>query len=319
MPELPDIVIYIEQLESRVLNEPVQGIRLLTPFLLRSVTPPLQAAVGRKVASLLRLGKRVVLGLEGDLFLVVHLMIAGRLHWRPTGVLKTGRNGLAIFSFPSGSLLLTEAGSKKRASLHLVRGEAELQALNRGGVEVLDCDLSGFRRALLRENHTLKRALTDPRLFSGIGNAYSDEILHRARLSPVALTQRLPEEAVERLFTASQGILREWVQRLREETGRTFPEKVTAFRPGMSVHGRFQKPCPVCGTAVQRIAHAENEANYCPRCQTGGKLLADRALSRLLKTDWPRTLEEMENRKAAAKSESTVFNEGAGERGDERR
>jgi formamidopyrimidine-DNA glycosylase len=319
MPELPDIVIYIEQLESRVLNEPVQGIRLLTPFLLRSVTPPLQAAVGRKVASLLRLGKRVVLGLEGDLFLVVHLMIAGRLHWSPTGVLKTGRNCLAIFSFPSGSLLLTEAGSKKRASLHLVRGEAELQALNRGGVEVLDCDLSGFRRALLRENHTLKRALTDPRLFSGIGNAYSDEILHRARLSPVALTQRLPEEAVERLFTASQGILREWVQRLREETGRTFPEKVTAFRPGMSVHGRFQKPCPVCGTAVQRIAHAENEANYCPRCQTGGKLLADRALSRLLKTDWPRTLEEMENRKAAAKSESTVFNEGAGERGDERR
>jgi formamidopyrimidine-DNA glycosylase len=319
MPELPDIVIYIEQLESRVLNEPVQSIRLLTPFLLRSVTPPLQAAVGRKVASLLRLGKRVVLGLEGDLFLVVHLMIAGRLHWRPTGVLKTGRNCLAIFSFPSGSLLLTEAGSKKRASLHLVRGEAELQALNRGGVEVLDCDLSGFRRALLRENHTLKRALTDPRLFSGIGNAYSDEILHRARLSPVALTQRLPEEAVERLFTASQGILREWVQRLREETGRTFPEKVTAFRPGMSVHGRFQKPCPVCGTAVQRIAHAENEANYCPRCQTGGKLLADRALSRLLKTDWPRTLEEMENRKAAAKSESTVFNEGARERGEERR
>jgi formamidopyrimidine-DNA glycosylase len=319
MPELPDIVIYIEQLESRVLNEPVQSIRLLTPFLLRSVTPPLQAAVGRKVASLLRLGKRVVLGLEGDLFLVVHLMIAGRLHWRPTGVLKTGRNGLAIFSFPSGSLLLTEAGSKKRASLHLVRGEAELQALNRGGVEVLDCDLSGFRRALLRENHTLKRALTDPRLFSGIGNAYSDEILHRARLSPVALTQRLPEEAVERLFTASQGILREWVQRLREETGRAFPEKVTAYRSGMSVHGRFQKPCPVCGTAVQRIAHAENEANYCPRCQTGGKLLADRALSRLLKTDWPRTLEEMENRKAAAKSESTVFNEGARERGEERR
>jgi formamidopyrimidine-DNA glycosylase len=319
MPELPDIVIYIEQLESRVLNQPVQSIRLLTPFLLRSVTPPLQAAVGRKVASLLRLGKRVVLGLEGDLFLVVHLMIAGRLHWRPTGVLKTGRNCLAIFSFPSGSLLLTEAGSKKRASLHLVRGEAELQALNRGGVEVLDCDLSGFRRALLRENHTLKRALTDPRLFSGIGNAYSDEILHRAHLSPVALTQRLPEEAVERLFTASQGILREWVQRLREETGRAFPEKVTAFRPGMSVHGRFQKPCPVCGTAVQRIAHAENEANYCPRCQTGGKLLADRALSRLLKTDWPRTLEEMENRKAAAKSESTVFNEGARERGEERR
>jgi formamidopyrimidine-DNA glycosylase len=313
MPELPDIVIYIEQLESRVLNEPVQGIRLLNPFVLRSVTPPLQDAVGRKVVALLRLGKRIVLGLEGDLYLVVHLMIAGRLHWRSTAVLKTGRNCVAVFSFPSGRLLLTEAGSKKRASLHLVRGEAELRALYRGGVEVLDCDLSGFRLALLRENHTLKRALTDPRLFSGIGNAYSDEILHRARLSPVALTQRLPEEAVERLFTASQGILREWVERLRQETGKTFPEKVTAFRPGMSVHGCFQKPCPVCGTAVQRIAHAENEANYCPRCQTGGKLLADRALSRLLKTDWPRTLEEMENRKAAAKSESTVFNEGARE------
>ena len=208
---------------------------------------------------------------------------------------------MAVFSFPSGSLLLTEAGSKKRASLHLVRGEAELQALNRGGVEVLDCDLSGFRAALLCENHTLKRALTDPRLFSGIGNAYSDEILHRARLSPVALTQRLTEEAVERLFAASQATLREWVERLRAETGKAFPEKVTAFRPGMSVHGRFQQPCPVCGTAVQRIAHAENEANYCPRCQTGGKLLADRAFSRLLKTDWPRTLEEMENRKAAAK------------------
>jgi len=253
------------------------------------------------------------------LFLVVHLMIAGRLHWRPTPAVKTGHNCVAVFTFASGSLLLTEAGSKKRASLHLVRGESELQTLNRGGVEVLDCDLSGFRAVLLRENHTLKRALTDPRLFSGIGNAYSDEILHRARLSPVALTQRLPDEAVERLFAASQVILREWVERLRAETGRAFPEKVTAFRLGMSVHGRFQKPCPVCGTAVQRIAHAENEANYCPRCQTGGKLLADRALSRLLKTDWPRTLEEMENRKAAAKSESTVFNEGARERGEERR
>jgi len=307
MPELPDIVIYIEQLQKRVLNEPIQSIRLLNPFVLRSVTPPLEQAVQRRVLELHRLGKRIVFGLEDDLFLVLHLMIAGRLHWRPTNPVKAGRNGVAVFSFPSGSLLFTEAGSKKRASLHLVRGEAELQALNRGGVEVLDCDLPGFRAALLCENHTLKRALTDPRLFSGIGNAYSDEILHRARLSPVALTRRLPEEAVERLFSASQAILREWVERLREETGKAFPEKVTAFRPGMSVHGRFQKPCPVCGTAVQRIAHAENEANYCPCCQTGGKLLADRALSRLLKTDWPRTLEEMESRKAAAKGGPAGF------------
>jgi len=314
MPELPDIVIYLERLQARVLHKPVRSIRLLNPFLLRSVTPPLQEAVGRKVVALLRLGKRIVMGLEDDLFLVVHLMIAGRLHWLPTGVVKTGRNCMAVFSFPSGSLLFTEAGSKKRASLHLVRGEAELQTLNRGGVEVLDCDLSGFRAALLRENHTLKRALTDPRLFSGIGNAYSDEILHRARLSPVTLTLRLPEEAVERLFTASRAVLREWVERLRAETGQAFPEKVTAFRPEMSVHGRFLKPCPVCSTAVQRIAHAENEANYCPRCQTGGKLLADRALSRLLKTDWPRTLEEMENRKAAAKGDSVVFEGGAGRR-----
>jgi formamidopyrimidine-DNA glycosylase len=314
MPELPDIVIYIEQLESRVLHEPVQSIRLLNPFLLRSVTPPLQEALERKVLALRRLGKRIVLGLEGDLFLVVHLMIAGRLHWCQTVEAKTGRNCLAVFAFPSGNLLLTESGSRKRASLQLVRGEADLQALNRGGVEVLDCDLSGFRLALVRENHTLKRALTDPRLFSGIGNAYSDEILHRARLSPVALTQRLPDEAVERLFAASQAILREWVERLRAETGRGFPEKVTAFRPGMSVHGRFQKPCPVCSTPVQRIAYAENEANYCPRCQTGGKLLADRALSRLLKTDWPRTLDEMENRKAAAKGAPVVLKEGAGKR-----
>ena len=308
MPELPDIVIYLEQLQSRVLYEPLESIRLLNPFLLRSVTPPLQEAVGRKVVTLLRLGKRIVLGLEGDLYLVVHLMIAGRLHWHSTSV-KTGRNCVAVFTFPSGTLLLTEAGSKKRASLYLVRGKAELQTLKRGGVEVLDCDLSGFRAALMRENHTLKRALTDPHLFSGIGNAYSDEILHRARLSPVALTQRLPEEAVERLFTASRAVLSEWVERLRAETGEAFPEKVTAFRPGMSVHGRFRQPCPVCGTAVQRIAHSENEANYCPRCQTGNKLLADRALSRLLKTDWPRTLEEMENRKAAAKGDTAVRKE----------
>ena len=313
MPELPDIVIYLEQLQTRALNEPLQGIRLLNPFVLRSVTPPLERAVGRKVLQLRRLGKRIVFGLEDELFLALHLMIAGRLHWHPTKAVKAGRTGVAVFSFPSGSLLLTEAGSKKRASLHLVRGEAELQTLNRGGVEVLDCDLPAFRAALLCENHTLKRSLTDPRLFSGIGNAYSDEILHRAGLSPVALTQRLPEEAVERLFAASQAILREWVERLRLETGNAFPEKVTAFRPGMAVHGLFQKPCPACGTAVQRIAHAENEANYCPRCQTGGKLLADRALSRLLKTDWPRTLEEMENRKATARDHKTGFKANGGE------
>lgn len=309
MPELPDIVVYLEQLGPRVLNEPIQSIRLLKPFVLRSVTPPLEQGVGRRVVALRRLGKRIVLGLEGDLFLVLHLMIAGRLHWRPPGVVKAGRNGVVVFDFPSGSLLLTEAGSKKRASLHLIQGETDLQLFSRGGVEVLACDLSEFRVALLRENHTLKRALTDPRLFSGIGNAYSDEILHRARLSPVALTQRLPEEAVQRLFVAAQDILGEWIKRLRAETGKAFPEKVTAFRPGMSVHGRYQKPCPVCGTAVQRIAHAESEANYCPRCQTGGKLLADRALSRLLKTDWPRTLEEMENRKASARAESIVLKE----------
>lgn len=314
MPELPDIVIYIEQVQARVLHERVQDIRLLNPFLLRSVTPPLQEALGRRVVALRRLGKRIVLGLEGDLFLVLHLMIAGRLHWRPLGAVKAGRNGVAVFDFPTGSLLLTEAGSKRRASLHLIHGETDLQLLNRGGVEVFGCELPEFRAALLRENHTLKRALTDPRLFSGIGNAYSDEILHRARLSPVALTQRLPEEAVQRLFAASQDILSEWVKRLREETGNAFPEKVTAFRPGMSVHGRYRKPCPVCETAVQRIAHAENEANYCPHCQTGGKLLADRALSRLLKTDWPRTLEEMENRKASAKADSMVSKEHSGAR-----
>jgi formamidopyrimidine-DNA glycosylase len=306
MPELPDIVIYVEQLQTRVLGEPVESIRLLNPFLLRSVAPPLETSVGRKVVALRRLGKRIVFQLEDDLFWVLHLMIAGRLHWRAEATPTVGRNGVAIWSFRSGSLLLTEAGAKKRASLHLVRGEAELQAFDRGEVEVLECGLPAFRSALLCENHTLKRALTDPRLFSGIGNAYSDEILHRARLSPVALTQRLSDEDIHQLFSAAQAVLREWVDRLRAETGSTFPEKVTAFRTGMSVHGRFRQPCPVCCTAVQRIAHADNEANYCPRCQTGGKLLADRALSRLLKTDWPRTLEEMENRKAVAKGTATL-------------
>src|SRR5262245_42168648 len=310
MPELPDIVIYLEQLQKRLFDESLQGVRLLNPFVLRSVSPPLAQAEGRTVVGLRRLGKRIVLGLEGDLFLVIHLMIAGRLHWHSSKTVKLGRNVVAVFSFSSGSLLFTEAGSKKRASLHLVHGEVSLQALDRGGVEVLECDLSGLRTAVFRENHTRKRVLHDARLFSGIGNAYSDEILHRACLSPVALTQRLTDEAVERLFIASQAILREWVERLRQETGNAFPEKVTAFRPGMSVHGRFKKPCPVCGTLVQRIAHAENEANYCPHCQTGGKLLADRALSRLLKSDWPRTLEEMESRKATARGASAESNEG---------
>ncbi|MCI0421289.1 MAG: formamidopyrimidine-DNA glycosylase [Acidobacteria bacterium] len=300
MPELPDIVIYLEHLQARVLNEPVLGIRLLSPFLLRSVRPPLADANGRRVLELRRLGKRIVFGLEDNLFLVFHLMIAGRLHWRAAGALKPGRNGLAVFSFPSGNLLFTEAGSKKRASLHFVQGETELQALNPSGLEVLDSNLASFRAVLLSENHTLKRALTDPRLFSGIGNAYSDEILHRARLSPFVLSQRLDADAIHRLYEATRAILREWVERLRSAAGRGFPEKVTAFRPGMAVHGRYQKPCPDCGTPVQRVVYAENEANYCPRCQTGGKLLADRALSRLLRTDWPRTLDELENRKENA-------------------
>ena len=294
MPEYPDIIVYIERLQPRVQGQVLQRIRLASPFLLRTVDPPIEEAEGKKVLEVRRLGKRIVLYLESDLFLVLHLMIAGRLHWKGRGAKLTRRVGLAAFDFPSGTLTLTEAGTKKRASLHLLRGEQALADLNPGGLEVLETDHATFRAALVRENHTLKRALTDPRLFSGIGNAYSDEILHRARLSPLALTQRLSEEEIARLFESVRGTLLEWADRLRRETGDEFPEGVTAFRKSMAVHGRYRQPCPVCGSAIQRIVYAENETNYCPRCQTAGKLLADRSLSRLLKTDWPRTIEELE-------------------------
>jgi len=294
MPELPDIVVYLETLRPRVIGRALRGIRLRSPFLLRSVDPSLREAEGCLVTGLRRIGKRIVLQLEGDLFLVIHLMIAGRFHWQPAGAKIPGRLGLAAFDFPGGTLLLTEAGTKKRASLHLVRGEEVLRQFERGGLEVLEADAAGFEAALRRENHTLKRALTDPRLFSGIGNAYSDEILHRARLSPMRLTGRLTAAEAARLHGAAVRVLREWTDRLRRETGAGFPGKVTAFREGMAVHGRFGRPCPECGTAVQRIVYAENECNYCPRCQTDGKLLADRALSRLLKDDWPKSIDELE-------------------------
>jgi len=294
MPELPDVVVYIEALERRILGQTLQRIRLASPFLLRSVDPPISEAFCRKVSGLRRLGKRIVFEVEGDLHLVVHLMIAGRFHWKPAGTKVPGKIGLAAFDFPTGTLILTEAGTKKRASLHLVRGQAALAEHERGGLEVLDADLASFREALTRENHTLKRSLTDPRLFSGIGNAYSDEILHAAKFSPVKQMRQLSDEEIERLYHATQKTLRDWVERLRQEAGANFPEKVTAFRKDMAVHGKYKKPCPVCGSPVQRIVYAENETNYCARCQTGGKLLADRALSGLLKADWPRTLEEME-------------------------
>jgi formamidopyrimidine-DNA glycosylase len=294
MPELPDIVVYIESLARRVRGKTLQKVRLFNPFLLRSVEPPIRETEGKKVLELRRLGKRIVFVLDDNLFVVLHLMIAGRLHWKPLGAKPPGKIGLAAFDFADGTLLLTEAGSKRRASLHVVRGEAGLAEHRRGGLEVLDADEAQFRAALVRENHTLKRALTDPRLFSGIGNSYSDEILHHAKLSPLALTQKLSAAEVARLFQATRGTLLEWLDRLRQEAGANFPEKVTAFRPGMAVHGRFGQPCPVCGSKVQRIIYADNETNYCPRCQTGGKILADRSLSRLLKDDWPRTIEEWE-------------------------
>jgi formamidopyrimidine-DNA glycosylase len=297
MPELPDIELYLGCLRPRVLGRPLERVRLASPFLLRSVEPPLAAAEGHTVTGLRRLGKRIVVALEPDLFLVLHLMIAGRLHWKPPGAKPPGKVGLAAFDFPTGTLVLTEAGSKKRAALYLVRGEAELARHDPGGLEVLDAHEGQFRAALRRENHTLKRALTDPRLFSGIGNAYSDEILHAAGLSPLALTHRLTDAEVTRLFGAVRDTLAGWRDRLSRETGDGWPEKVTAFRPGMAVHGRFGQPCPVCGTAVQRIIYADNETNYCPRCQTGGKVLADRSLSRLLKDDWPRSIEELEESK----------------------
>jgi formamidopyrimidine-DNA glycosylase len=293
VPELPDIVVYLERLAPLVLNQPLERIVIRSPFVLRSVTPPIAEAEGKRIVALRRLGKRIVLELEGDLFLVIHLMIAGRLRWRPPGTRPAGRLGLAAFEFPTGVLLLTEAGTKRRASMHLVKGAAALQEFERGGLEVLESDFAAFRDRLTSENHTLKRALTDPRLFSGIGNAYSDEILHRARLSPLALTRKLSSEEIERLFDAVKATLREWVERLRAEV-EVFPEKVTAFREGMAVHGRYREPCPVCGTPVQRIRYADNETNYCARCQTGGRLLADRALSRLLREDWPRSIDEVD-------------------------
>jgi formamidopyrimidine-DNA glycosylase len=287
MPELPDIVVYVESLRPRIEQQVLERVRLVNPFLLRSVEPPLAAVEGRTVLSLRRLGKRIVIALEPDLFLILHLMIAGRLHWKPRGAKPLGKVGLAAFDFSTGTLVLTEAGSKRRASLHLVRGEAGLARHDPGGLEVLEADEEQFRATLRRENHTLKRVLTDPRLFSGIGNAYSDEILHRARLSPLAQTQRLSDAEIIRLFHATQETLRDWLERQRRETGDGFPEKVTAFRPDMAVHGRYGQPCPVCGAAVQRIVYAENETNYCPLCQTNGKVLADRSLSRLLRDDWP--------------------------------
>ena len=296
MPELPDILVYIEALESRILGERLEKIRLVSPFLLRSATPPIQNAEGKRVVELRRLGKRIAMGLESDLFLVFHLMIAGRFHWRERGAKVSPRNGLAAFDFSSGTLLLNESSSKKRASLQLVSGVEALKLQNPGGLEVIEADLESFRTVLIAENHTLKRSLTDPRLFSGIGNAYSDEILHRARLSPVKLTSKLNEDEIGRLHEACQVTLRFWTEKLRREVGDGFPGKVTAFREGMAVHGRYRQPCPDCGSSVQRIVYAESEANYCARCQTDGKLLADRALSKLLKSDWPRTIEEQEAR-----------------------
>jgi formamidopyrimidine-DNA glycosylase len=316
MPELPDVVVYLEAMEARIAGARLERARLATPFLLRSVDPPLGEASGRRVTALRRLGKRIVIGLEGDLFLVLHLMIAGRLHWRPAGDKIPGRIGLAAFDFSSGTLTLTEAGTKRRASLHLVRGEAGLRDHDPGGLEVLEADLPAFRAALARENHTLKRSLTDPGIFSGIGNAYSDEILHRARLSPVKQSRQLTEEEMARLFEATRASLLDWCGRLRAEARGGFPEGVTAFREGMAVHGRYGKPCPVCGSPVQRIVFADNETNYCAVCQTGGRLLADRALSRLLKQDWPRTLEELEERRQAGRrgvsARSTSASEGVG-------
>jgi formamidopyrimidine-DNA glycosylase len=294
VPELPDIVVYIEALESRILNHTLESIRIASPFILRSVDPPPGALVGKKVRSLRRLGKQIVIGFADDYFLVLHLMIAGRLQWKESRAGLSGKTALAAFDFSPGTLTLTEAGSKKRASLHFVRGAQALEAFNRHALEVLSASAEEFDAALRRENHTLKRSLTDPRLFSGIGNAYSDEILHHAQLSPMKLTARLSDEDVKRLFDSTQTILSEWVNRLREQTAGEFPTKVTAFRPEMAVHGRYGKPCPRCGSPVQRIVYAENECNYCAQCQTEGRLLADRALSRLLKEDWPRSLDEME-------------------------
>ena len=294
MPELPDIAAYLTALEPRIVGQPLQHIRVASPFLLRTVQPPLAGAEGRVVQEIRRIGKRIAMGVEGDLWLVLHLMIAGRLHWRAAAAKLAGRQSLAAFDFPNGSLVLTEAGSKHRASLHLVSGEENLRSFDAGGIDIFSADLSSFRAALTAENHTLKRALTDPRLLSGIGNAYSDEILHAAQLSPIALTQKLSPNDWERLFHSTRQTLRLWIDRLRDKAKSAFPEKVTAFRPDMAVHGRYGQPCPRCGDKILRIRYADKETNYCARCQTGGKVLADRSLSRLLGSDWPRTLEELE-------------------------
>jgi formamidopyrimidine-DNA glycosylase len=294
MPELPDIVAYIAALQSRIVGQPIQKIRLANPFLLRTVDPPIAEVEGRAVCQLRTIGKRIVIGVEGDLWLVLHLMIAGRLHWRPLGAKLAGRQSLAAFDFPKGSLVLTEAGTRHRASLHLLHGKEALKSVDPGGIDVCASELEAFRAALSAENRTLKRALTDPRIVSGIGNAYSDEILHAAQLSPIALTQKLKPNEWERLYTAVRDTLKLWVDRLLGEAEKNFPEKVTAFREEMTVHGRYGKPCWRCGEIIQRIRYADNETHYCPHCQTGGKLLADRSLSRLLRADWPRTMDELE-------------------------
>jgi Formamidopyrimidine-DNA glycosylase len=293
MPELPDITVYREALERHIAGRTLERVRIAKPFVLRSFDPPVSEAEGRRVTGISRIGKRLVISLEGDLHLVIHLMIAGRLRWLEPGAKGPGRIGLASFDFDSGTLVLTEAGTKRRASIALVKGQAALEAIDRGGLEVMSAELGSFADRLRRENHTLKRSLTDPRLFSGIGNAYSDEILHRARLSPVKQTRRMTDEEIESLFIATKSVLTEWTERLRAECGAGFPGKVTAFHDEMAVHGKFGQPCPECGTPVQRIRYADNETNYCPRCQTGGKLLADRALSRLLKQDWPKSIDDV--------------------------
>ncbi len=293
MPELPDITVYVEALSRRIVGETLEHVRIHAPFLLRTFDPPIDAVPGKKVREIRRVGKRIALGLDDDLWIVLHLMIAGRLAWKTRGAKIGGKMALAAFDFRAGSLVLTEAGSKRRASLHVLRGEDALRAQDPGGIEPLSATFEEFDSILRKQNHTLKRSLTDPRLFSGIGNAYSDEILHRARLSPLALSQKLNRADAERLYAATREVLLEWTARLRAETGDGFPEKVTAFRPGMAVHGRFGEPCPVCGAPVQRIRYADNETNYCPRCQTESRILADRSLSRLLKDDWPRHLDEL--------------------------
>jgi len=294
MPELPDISAYITALEARILGQQLEHVRINSAFLLRTAVPPVSATEGKTVRELRRIGKRIAIGVEDDLWLVLHLMIAGRLHWKPTGAKLGGRNNLAAFDFPNGSLTLTEAGSKRRASLHIVQGEAALEAMNPGGIELFSSTVEEFRKALTQENRTLKRALTDPRIISGIGNAYSDEILHAAQLSPITLTQKLTTEEWQRLYTTARAALQLWIDRFNAEATAAFPEKVTAFRPDMAVHGRFGQPCPRCGAPIQRIRYADNETDYCARCQTNGKVLADRSLSKLMKSDWPRTLDELE-------------------------